>query len=132
MSTIDSAELASMALDEMGVTSAGNPANAEDTEKVTDMIPRLTEELSARGICTVATVEEIPEEWAGALSQLLANYCAAIFGLPRKPIQEVMDAEDRLRVMVQRHQASRETLRVDTALHPSRVGYAYANWLRGR
>ena len=131
MATITNAVLAGMALDEMGVTSAGNPANAEDADKVTDMIPRLFAELAARGVCDPAD-DEIPEEWSGALSQLLANYCANTFGLPRKSTAEVADAEDRLRVMVQRVEASRKTLAVDTALKHGPAAYSYANWLAGR
>lgn len=130
MSTITNAVLATMALDEMGVTSAGNPANAEDAVKVTEMIPRLFAELAARGVCDPAE-DEIPEEWSAALSQLLASYCANAFGTPRKSQAEVWDAEDRLRVMVQRVDAPNRTLAVDSALHPRHRLYPYANWLRG-
>ena len=77
---------------------AGQSPDAEDRDAVDRKVDGLLEELSARGIVTVANDAEIPPEWFGPLAELLANECAPRFGRPKNTALRE-DAEARLKVM---------------------------------
>ena len=65
-------ELVEMALNDLIVTGAGQSPEAEETEKMDSRVDGLFAELAVRGICEVGDEDEIPIEWTGALSLLLA------------------------------------------------------------
>lgn len=131
MTTKTRAELVTMASDELLISSSGNSPDADDFDKVNARVDGLFAELASRGICEIADEDEIPVEWTGPLSELLANECANIFGRPKKAALDREMIEDRLRVMVNRIAPVRNTLRTDNALQPRRGFYTVAQWTRG-
>jgi len=92
---------------------AGQSPDAEDRDAVDRKVDGLIEELSARGIVTVANDEQIPPEWFGPLAELLANECAPRFGRPKSATLRD-DAEARLKVMTRL--SSRRLLGTDALL----------------
>lgn len=75
-------QLANRALDKLRIVGIGQSPEAEDTEKVNNVIDSFVEWL-ANDIYTIADVEEIDEapfEW---IADLLAWFCAPDFFKPR-------------------------------------------------
>jgi hypothetical protein len=68
------------ALDILGVVPNGQPAEAEDVDKVDDRVPSTMAKLAALEIVQVGDVEAVPEEWFDDLAAILANTCMAKFG----------------------------------------------------
>jgi hypothetical protein len=131
MSTKTRAQLVAMALDELFAVGTGQSAEAEDTDKVDSRFDGLAGELALRGVVSIANEGEIPAEWCGPLSELLANECGPAFGIARKSMAERDAIEDRLRVMVQRVQAPNRTLRMDSGLRSLGGGsYTQNRWQR--
>lgn len=124
------AQLVAMALDDLLVVGAGQSAEDEDIEKVDSRFDGLMGELSSRGICTIADENEIPIEWTGPLSELLASECAKAFGKQKMPAEIRTETEDRLQVMVNRSDLDKK-LKIDPALRGGRYGLSLARWTRG-
>jgi hypothetical protein len=123
-------ELVDMAADELGLTSSGNAAEAEDQEKIDSRVDGLFLALSARGVCDVSNDEAIPIEWTDPLALLLADTCASAFGKQRMSHADREKVEDLIKVIIQRVPAAKETLSVDKALTGG--GHlTFGRWSRG-
>jgi hypothetical protein len=123
-------QLVDMAADELGLTSTGNGAEAEDTQKIDAKVDGLFLELSARGVCDVSDEDAIPIEWTDALALLLADLNASAFGKPRMGHMDRIAVEERIKVMVQRVPPARETLTTDRALRGA-GRLTLSRWSRG-
>lgn len=130
MATKTRDELVRMAADNLMIIGTGQSFEDEDREKIDGLVDVLFGELSARGVCDVDNEDEIPAEFCGALAELLANEAAPAFGLPKMPMPSREAIEDRLKVIVQRVQASNRTLKTD--LPVGGVPYTLARWTSGR
>lgn len=131
MTTKTREQLVAMALDELYVTGTGQAPDDDDEDKVDSRFDGLMAELALREVVQVDNEDAIPVEWCGALAELLANECAAAFGRPKKSEADRTAIEDRLKVMVQRVQASNRKLRTDVPVQ-SRGAYSLNAWRTGQ
>lgn len=69
------------ALDILGITATGQPAETEDLDKVDDRVPTTLAKLSGLEIVTVGDVEAIQDEWFDDLAAILAHCCMNKFGV---------------------------------------------------
>lgn len=122
-------DLITEVLDQLGVTAIGQDASAEDTNKVDTRLDNMLEEISALGIYTVIdsgavgpSGGDIDAAALRSLGALVANMCAANFGLGADPSLDVMArrAEHTLRTIA-RPARSRRTLDTDPALRSTRL-----------
>lgn len=131
MATKTRAELVNMAAEELHVVGSGQSLEAEDGVTIDARVDGLFSELASRGVCDVSNEDEIPVEWCGPLSELLANECAASFGQQKKSAMERESIEERLKVMVMRSQSPNRTLQVDRAIRGGVSSLSYNRWARG-
>jgi hypothetical protein len=124
------ADLVSGAADNLGLTSSGNAAEAEDLAKIDGYVDALLAELQAMNIVYVADEGAIPVEWFNPLVDLLADDAAPAFGRPGRPVQEIEQIEMRLRIMVNNAPAANKYLQTDHALAPRRL-WTLRNWQSG-
>lgn len=126
-------QLAGFAADELGLTSSGNDAEAEDLAKIDDRIDGFIYELAARNIVSAGQTAEFPIEWRSCLSSLLANDCATLFARVHISEDERLDLESRLLTTVLAQPPSQRTLQVDSALKAwGTTPYTHTNWQSGR
>lgn len=130
MTTITRLQLANLALGELTVVGSGQSPDAEDTAYVNSRYDGFVGELESRGVLTIPDDQEIPIEWSGPLSELLASECARKFGKSKMSDQDRETVEDRLRIIVNRMDVKAK-LTVDPALQGRPYGYSLARWTRG-
>jgi hypothetical protein len=130
MTTKNRAELVEMAADELGLSSSGNSVEAEDAAKIDAKLDGLLAELELRGVASVPDLAEIPVEYCGPLSELLANENSVTFGRQRMARSDREGVEDRLKVMVQRVAPAKATMDTDHALQ-GHGHMTYSRWARG-
>jgi hypothetical protein len=130
MTTKNRAELVEMAADELGLSSSGNSVEAEDAAKIDAKLDGLLAELELRGVASVPDLAEIPVEYCGPLSELLANENSVTFGRQRMARSDREGVEDRLKVMVQRVAPAKATMDADHALQ-GHGHMTYSRWQRG-
>lgn len=130
-------DLISEVLDQLGVYAIGQTPSAEDVEKVDNRLDNALEEISGLDIYTVddagsigPTGGEIPASAINALGAVIAQRCAASFGLGSDPSIFVLSqrAEKTLKSLA-RPARARRTLRTDAALRgvrswPGRGSYS--------
>jgi hypothetical protein len=75
------ADLVTEALDVLGVTATGQPAEVDDFDKVDDRVDQVIAKLAALEIVTVGDVTAIPDEWFDDLATILADAVKNKFGL---------------------------------------------------
>src|SRR6185312_16731313 len=90
-------ELIVEVLDQLGVTAMGQNPNAEDVQKVDSRLDNMLEEISALDIYTVIDAGDVGPSGGDidaaairALAALIANMCAANFGLGADPSLDVI------------------------------------------
>jgi hypothetical protein len=117
-------DLITEVLDQLGVTSIGQTLSAEDVEKIDSRLDNALAEISELEIYTVddpgstgPTGGEIPASAINALGAVIAQRCAASFGMGSDPSIFVLSqrAEKTLRSLA-RPARARRTLRTDSAL----------------
>lgn len=105
------AELVSGALKSLFVVGAGQEPDAEDYDEADSKVNSLLSQLRADNICDIPEPNEIPAELFDALTELLANNCGPIFGIPWSADKKIGFEQ-----LIRRTVASRpsyETLKVD-------------------
>lgn len=123
-------QLVEMAAEELQLVGSGQVLEDEDADKIDSRLDGLASELASRGVYEISDDSQIPIEAAGPLAVCLAVECATIFGV-QKDYGAREDAENRLRIIVQRIQPPHDTLRVDTAISSRPAFLSYQRWLRG-
>jgi len=117
-------DLIKMALQHVKAVAAGQPVSAEDNQLVSDRLAGIFAELAAREICYVPDLDDVPDEWAEALSLIVAKHVAPAFGLAGSELSDIValagDAEGRLRVMTRKNGTGRP-LGIDPALRSRRL-----------
>jgi len=125
-------QLVAMALDDLLVVGSGQSPEAEDQQKVDSRVDVLFAELAARGVVTIADDQDIPIEWCGRLSELLADECARAFGKQKMSPEERDEIEDRLQTIVMFGDIATYRLKVEPPLKTRRrTGLSLARWTSG-
>lgn len=130
MTTYDRDALATEALSILLVVGSGQSADSEDMEFVKSRIDPVSEGLSARGVITIADLDDIEPAVFHPLADLLANECSPRFGQP-KSLAVRDDAEDRLKLTVQFAGNPPALLKTDPSLSKKPPGLSLASWTRG-
>jgi hypothetical protein len=126
------AQLIDMALDDLFAAGSGQSPEAEDQQKVDSRFDGLMADLAARLIVSIADDQDIPIEWCGALSELLANECARAFGKEKMPDQMRESIEGRLHTIVNAGDISTYRLKVEPPMKTKRrIGLSLARWTSG-
>ena len=110
-------DLVNQALSNLGVLAAGQNPSPEDFQAVDDHVDQVVESLNARDVIYIPDSDDIPPEWFGPLTVVLADDAASEFGLPGMPASPsnpnpVQSAEDSLRLMT-RGKPTGEVLEID-------------------
>lgn len=109
---------------------AGQSADSEDVAFVDSRIDALLAELNERSIVSISDPDDIEPAYFLALGELLAEFCGPKFGRPRNRDLR-LDAEDRLKVMVNNGPPINTVLKVEPALRPRLPGLSLARWTAG-
>lgn len=89
-----------VALEELGAVAAGQPAEAEDRDRVDAAVDGLFAELRVRSVVDVDDEDEIPKEWERSLGLLLADEVCVAFGRSKMGDAARSSLEKRLRSTV--------------------------------
>lgn len=108
----------------------GQSPEDEDILYVDSRIDAMLEDLSGRNVVSITDPDDIPPAYFLALGEILADVCAPKFNRPRNPAMR-LDAEDRLKTVVNNTPAVNKTLKVDPALRRGATGLSLARWTRG-
>lgn len=76
-------------LENLGVLAAGQTAETEDLARVSEKLPSIIATLAATEVVYVADINNIPEEWFIPLSNCVAYYCKAKFGITGEAAQQI-------------------------------------------
>jgi hypothetical protein len=129
MTTRTRADLITEVLDQLGVTAIGQVPAADDVNKVDTRLDNMLEEISALGIYTVIDSGSVGPQGGDidaaalrSLGAMVANMCAANFGLGADPSLDVMArrAEHTLRT-IERPARSRRFMETDPAIRSTRL-----------
>jgi len=77
---VTSDDIVYKALDNLGVTAAGQSTDPEDYQKAAVEIQPMFNELAALEICYLPDLSNIPAAWSRPLGDILAGICAPKFG----------------------------------------------------
>jgi hypothetical protein len=88
MTTKTRLQLVNKAIQKLQVVGSGQEAEDDDLGLIDDAFDTLVDQLAADSICEIADEDEIPGEWFDALAELLANSCAAEFGVEFNPVKK--------------------------------------------
>lgn len=83
------ADLLQEVLENLGVLASGQTAETEDLARVSEKLPSIIATLSATEVVYVPDLNAIPDEWFIPLSNCVAYYCKAKFGITGDAAQEV-------------------------------------------
>ena len=78
-------ELIREAAEKLNIVGTGQVLEAEYADRLSFNVDPLIMQLTADGICDVATAEAIPSEWFDSIAGLLANQCASLGGKTYDP-----------------------------------------------
>jgi hypothetical protein len=73
-------DLINEALANLGVLSAGQPLDPEDSNYVDEKLDAIMRKIAALEIVTVADIDNIPGEWFSDLADIVAGECCTKFG----------------------------------------------------
>lgn len=76
-------------LENLGVLAAGQTPEQEDLARVSEKLPSIISTLGATEVVYIPDINNIPDEWFIPLSNCVAYYCKAKFGITGEAAQQV-------------------------------------------
>jgi hypothetical protein len=83
------ADLLQEVLENLGVLAAGQTPEIEDLARVSEKLPSIVSLLAATEIVYIPDINNIPDEWFIPLSNCVAYFCKAKFGITGEAAAEV-------------------------------------------
>ena len=114
--TMSKSDFVATVLENLGVLAAGQTSSAEDREIVERRMTPKFSQLAGESIAYVSDEENIPDDIALLLADIVARECAAPFGITSGKLAEMeamaMQARDKIQIVTREHH-HKDTLTVE-------------------